>query len=111
MKQNNNAVVVSETRAATIAAIMEKLKASSKVRASVNHVYQILETGDATVKLPPQAVEVLSLLFGTNKTTITDMEVREVMEASTLKTKQSKYLIFKYYRAALIKAGFLKLQK
>jgi len=87
--------------------IIEKMMATSRTRKSVNHTYTILETGDANVKLPPQAVEVLSILFGMNRNRVTEAEVMEAMEGSMLKTKQPKMYIFKYYRSALIDAGFL----
>ena len=87
--------------------VIERMMATSHTRKSVNHTYTILETGDASVKLPPQAVEVLSILFEMDKKTVTEAEVTEAMEGSALKTKQQKMYIFKYYRSALIDAGFL----
>ena len=98
--------VVSETRNAVIA----KLTEMCKTRAAVNHTYLVKEDGDLTIKLPPQAVEVLSCLFNIGKAMVTDAEIREALKTSTLKTKQDKFMIFRYYRNILVEAGWLSVK-
>ena len=88
--------------------ILETLMKTAKTKALKNRTYEILETGNVNVKLAPQAVKCLAVLFGMNKAKVTEVEIQDAMEASDLVTKQTKYGVFKFYKKDIMEAGFLK---
>lgn len=79
--------------------------------------YKLLETSESSMHLQDQALvvhrELLKFQKACGRETISEAEVRTVMEASAksgiLKTKQDPFRIFQYYRGALQKANKLEM--
>ena len=61
------------------------------------------------VSLPPQALTLVSAILSDTVDTWTEPELHDLVTSlkDSLKTKQSPWLIFKYYRTKLVDAGVL----
>lgn len=97
--------------------ILEKLRENGK-RVGGRRVkprkYIIIIDGNVEVKLSPQAITCLDILFTAKKNEMMEEEVAKLMESNAEKfgkTKQTPWKIFQYYRKQLVDSGFLKIEK
>ena len=97
--------------------ILEKLRENSKKRTGTrarNREYTISTDVNVDIRLSPQAITCLEILFANKKTNMMEAEVIELLEKSAEKfgkTKQSPWKIFQYYRKSLVEAGFISVEK
>lgn len=77
-------------------------------RAIKNRTYTFA-VGNPTVRLAPQAVTILEAIAALGKTSVTEQELHDAVEAANFATKQGKWRVFQFYRPALIEAGWLTL--
>lgn len=78
-----------------------------------NRVYRISTEGNTEIRLSPQAITCLEILFSSKKKELQESEVAELISANAEKfgkTKQEPWKIFQYYRKALKDAGFLTVE-
>ena len=92
--------------------VLETLQANSKVRGKrvMNRTFIIKDDGDLEVKLSPQAVKCLELIFSLEKDEIKEMELVELFKEGSMVTKQDPYHVFQYYRKSLVEAGWIEIQ-
>ncbi len=88
--------------------LIAQLMTAAKVkRTAKNRTYVVSREGDKTVKLTPQAVECLRIVFSVGKDEIPEVELIEAFSKAEIKTKQDKFRIFQYYRKNLVEAGWI----
>ncbi len=92
--------------------VLEALNANKNVRngarLSTTKRYTVHTDGDLTVKLPPQAIKLIEIMYGEDTGSWTEQELHDLLSVHTeISEKQSPWLIFKFYRQVLIDAGFL----
>ena len=93
-----------------LAALNANKSARAGARLSVKKVYTVSTAGDITTKLAPQAIALLEIMFGEEQDSWTEVELNALMLKHTeISVKQSPWLVFKFYRAQLVEAGFLSI--
>jgi len=75
-----------------------------------NRVYRILE-GNENSRLSPQALKCLEILFATDKNEMSEQEVFDLFDKAEMKTKQTAWKVFQYYRKILVDQGFIVIEK
>jgi len=80
-------------------------KGGSRVK---NRTYKILD-GDATVRLAPQQVKCLEILYAQDKNELSEQEVFDLFSVADMNTKQTAWKIFQYYRKDLCDKGFIEI--
>lgn len=97
--------------------ILDQLRQNSKKRGgnrAKNRKYTVILDGNMNVKLSPQAITCLEILFAGKVDGMMEENVIGLIENNVEKygdTKQSPWKIFQYYRKSLVDAGFLKVEK
>jgi len=96
-------------------AMLEALKANSKRqggRRFKKRKYIVKEDGDVNVKLSPQAIRCLEILFEGGKLEYTEEEAHGLFDGADMgKSKQEPWKVFQYYRKSLVDAGWIVLEK
>ena len=78
--------------------------------------YVVSEDGDVNIKLAPQAINCLEILFGIEGGRISEKDLFAMFDTDPVKekfvkSKQTPWKIFQYYRRSLVEAGFLAVEK
>lgn len=72
----------------------------------------IMGAGDPTIRLSPQAVSCLEVMFEGGKPTYTEAELYPMFETTDKFTgKLGGKKVFQYYRKSLVKAGWFTIEK
>lgn len=78
------------------------------IRLDAKKVYTVHADGDVGVRLAPQAIKLLEIMFTQDVESWNEVELHDLlMEHTEISEKQTPWIVFKFYRQVLIDAGFL----
>jgi hypothetical protein len=96
---------------AVLAALNANKTTRKGLRLDNKRIITVKTTGDVTVKLAPQAITLLEIMYSQEATTWTEVQLHELFnQYPEITEKQTPWKIWKFYSKTLVDAGFVTIK-